>query len=404
MRSVAELLAAEQPHSATVAQLARSRDVAAPYSVRDLESRHFHQNFGAASGIPLGFTVDCTVTRAGHITWSGEVRNTGYVDYDFYVDMRLFRPGGNLSVGWSHTGTSPGQVKGGPRITRWAGDGHNESLGDFWDELDGARLQTVANASLTGLLPELAEIGLSVVEFAMVASAAGAPVAASLLFGRELEQALGVRLVNPYWSKGVILTAGAVALLGPTILIPAWVAGRLVDELDDLKLRPLSADEHAVAHAVFERSLAYDQVRICNATNPNPRKDPTRAFTFLMVDGLKLIGVGPGRYPDMAGSRENRRTLVHELTHAWQCEHHFGGLNLRSTVHGLESNEADQRDYAVDFDAHVPWDDLHPEAQAEAVASWFDLFHDNGGLDSGRALKHPLYRYISENIRSAFSH
>jgi hypothetical protein len=156
-------------------------------------------------------------------------------------------------------------------------------------------------------------------------------------------------------------------------------------------VRHLAEGEKQVALPVFNYSIPYEKILISDGLGGGdreftmPTSVPTsRLFNVSSDDGKYVIHAGDG-YFGMTKLREERNTLIHELTHVWQGEHWSspywvnsagmqaawglaGGLDK---IAGYDSDGKPSGAYSYDRVDLWDWDDYHAEQQAQIVEDWF---------------------------------
>lgn len=395
--SLRQLLATEQPRSATPAELARARNVQAPYSLAQLESRHIGINVGAPAGIPVGGNVGVTMYGTGDTSFSGSMTNTGVPSYSFSLHA-LWR-GDTAIVAFYKSGILAGEIEAGTDTLDWDDRRPNPLIAQQWHHIRDAELTVTCDVEIDGIVKSILELGKDLLVYVAASSVVAAPVAALIAFGPELSELLDAPPLKPPFTKGILVGGGMLALCGPGILIPAVVVGLAVDDFD---MREMYADEIALAKTVFGDVLDYSRVRICNASHPRPGWRADRAFFTPMPDGYGLISAGPN-WQQMMSDNDRKRTLIHELVHYWQATYERGVEEMWQSMLNIILNDEDV--YSLEpFDPAnpTPWEDLHTEAQASAVAGWwFECTIAGKALDSPWALRHRYYRYVAEHVRFA---
>lgn len=395
MTSLRQLVEGEAPRSASVGLLAGARGLTTPFSVLDLQSITITTRFSAEA--PVAGEVTCSATRAGDVVWSGQVRNGKMFAFDFLVSARLVGDTGLMSLPFRQRGEVGGTVDGGPRVVSLEQRDVSPSMPAVWSELAHPSLEVTVTTELGGTTGDLAELARDVLAFGAASSLAGVPAASVLLLAGDVDRLSGLAPARAQWSRGVLLTSGILMLCGPTLAVPAYVGGLLVDDLDSFDMRPLHAAERDYAEQVFAASIPYERVRITNAENRNPRKDKSRPSFVPLLDGVGAVNVGPRRYHSMTDDLLDRQALVHELTHFWQWLHdHSAETYLDKISHGLKGDH-DWEDYDYGT-GDAPWRDLHREAQAAAIGDWA-VACDGVGLRSAQAEGHPLFHYVEDVIR-----
>ncbi len=139
-------------------------------------------------------------------------------------------------------------------------------------------------------------------------------------------------------------------------------------------VRHLASGEIQIARTVFRNGIPYDTVLISDGLGKNDREFtmPTSIplsplFNVSSSEGKYVIHAGDGYY-GMSYKPEDRRTLIHELTHVWQGEHETSAYWAFSLKDQATSDDA----YAYDHE-HLDsdWDNYGMEQQASIVEQWF---------------------------------
>lgn len=148
--------------------------------------------------------------------------------------------------------------------------------------------------------------------------------------------------------------------------------------------RYLAAGEIKIARSVFEETVPYSKVYVTDGLGLGgrpytlPRPGTSREY---------ILHVGDGYY-GMSLVHEDKKTLIHELTHVWQGEHSHWSWNiiLSSGAHQIAKG---QKAYDYDPSNMQDWDAYNPEQQAQIVEDWYGAGADE---DDYR------YHYIVEDI------
>jgi hypothetical protein len=141
-------------------------------------------------------------------------------------------------------------------------------------------------------------------------------------------------------------------------------------------VRHLASGETAIANSVFGLRIPYDEVLVSDALGYGDREFtvrtswPTTAlFNVSSSDGEYVIHAGDG-YDGMSAFPEERKTLIHELTHVWQLEHTQNVPSYLLQYAATQSTAPESYDYdPTHLDPY--WDNYNIEQQAEIVADWF---------------------------------
>jgi hypothetical protein len=139
-------------------------------------------------------------------------------------------------------------------------------------------------------------------------------------------------------------------------------------------VRYLASGEESVARVVFKGRIPYADIVISDGLGfgDRPFTLPTSVpatFWFNVNDGKYVIHAGENGYFGLSGSLEDRKLLIHELTHVWQGEHssHSWDYVVESAWNQALSDDA----YAYDHQHLLPWGNYGPEQQAQIVEDWY---------------------------------
>ncbi len=318
-------------------------------------------------GTVLNGHVAFELRSDGSYTFSGHVRATGLKSYHYAIQAWVSSPDGNR-VAAQRSGRAFGSdTPGKRRQDDWSEAGNSPGVHQNWQSLRsdssiGFHMNTEISGVL-GALGDLVTFGLKAIAINLVVG----PLGVAVLIGSELGDA-GVNIGTPDVLAGVFVAGGALLVLGPSVLIPAVVAGIAAAQLTDVKHRSMRIEEIEFAKRVFMETIAYDKVRITNMTRPNSTK-----FTIPSVGGIILVNMGdeayefPARYADPKSPdyAQPGSVFIHELTHAWQITNmSFAGL-----VCGRSS----------DYDYHLdPLDEAKRlQDRSWAAKSWHDDFNND---------------------------
>jgi hypothetical protein len=373
-------------------------------------SRTFSANIETPEGTALGGHIDLTVNNDGSAQFKGEMRDSGAVNYKFSVRALLVSADGTLAV----LAQKSGEVEGSEalidikRTFTWDETTTSPFTGTSWKAIRSARLSVSKSYEIAGAIGTLENLAADVVEFViglavLAPFAGGAGVICLLMIGTELGQLYGVRVLGPDGLVGVMFAAGAAILVGPTMMIPAFIAGALAAEAL-LKHRLLTDKEVAFAHTVFGDTIPYSRVIVTNLIGAS-----SRPITVPNADSDILLNIGAGYDVSLDTYAPNPPTkyptpgelLIHELTHAWQIAHapfihDFFWSGIKDQMSGSSSYQYGPPDLA--------WDEFDIEAQATIVNEWF-----SGSTSScpswPSAVKRkpkdpadPYFTYIANNI------
>lgn len=165
-----------------------------------------------------------------------------------------------------------------------------------------------------------------------------------------------------------------------TVTQAATVAGANVG-------RPLTRAERALARPVFGNSLDYDRIRLI----------PTSLLEYRTVANNILI---PEDFT--ISDAYMAQTLIHELTHVWQYQHH--GTSYISVSLGRQISAAvsrGSRNFAYDYQirAGQSFFDFAPEQQAFIVENYFSMLRDRAAIARART-GGPTRTYRSNHLGS----
>ncbi len=156
--------------------------------------------------------------------------------------------------------------------------------------------------------------------------------------------------------------------------------------------RHLADKETQIAYSVFRSTIPYTQILISDALGGGDR--PFTVPTLLPLSpyynvkgGLIVIHAGDGYY-GMSALPEDRRLLIHELTHVWQAVHQTRNYMASSIWNQVFSRDA----YAYDRNNLKDWDLYGAEQQAQIVEDWY-----GDGMQTDR-VKDTRFYYIKKYI------
>lgn len=145
-------------------------------------------------------------------------------------------------------------------------------------------------------------------------------------------------------------------------------------------VRYLAGGEKALARDVFLNTIPYEAVVISDGIGKDdaPFTMPTSipanwpfAGNFNVREGKYVIHAGDGYY-GMSTLKEDRETLIHELTHVWQGEHsRLSWIYVFSSVWHRALADTETELYGYKGAPLKPWIDYNPEQQASIVEGWF---------------------------------
>lgn len=156
--------------------------------------------------------------------------------------------------------------------------------------------------------------------------------------------------------------------------------------------RNLALQETQIARSVFKSTIPYPLVLVSDALGGGDR--PFTVPTYLPLSpyfnvkgGLYVIHAGDGYY-GMSSRPDDRRLLIHELTHVWQAVHQSRNYMASSIWNQVLTADA----YAYDKGNLKNWEDYGAEQQAQIVEDWYA-----DGMKTDR-VKDTRFYYIKKYI------
>ena len=371
-------------------------------------SRTFSGDIETPDGTALSGHVDLTVSNDGSAHFTGWMHDSGALDYTFSVRVLLVSADGKLAV----LAQKSGKVEGTEALIdiqrqfSWDETTTSPFTGSSWKAIRSATMTVSKSYEIAGILGTLEDLAQDVIDFAigfgiLLPVAGGAGALCMLMIGTELGQLYGVRLAGPDGLIGVIAAAGAAILVGPTMMIPAFIGGVIAGQAL-IAHRSLKDSEIAKARTVFGDTIPYDNVVVTNIAGLSGR-----SFTVPNVDSDILLNVGDAGYNSQLDLYPSDaypypgQLLIHELTHAWQITHapavrDYFWSGVKNQLAGSSSYQYGPPD--------LPWSRFDIEPQATIVDEWY------AGVTSKctswpMGLKRlpmdpadPYFRYIAGNI------
>lgn len=372
------------------------------------DSRTFTANIETPDGTALGGNLELIIRNDGTTNFKGRMHDSGALSYKFSVRALVISADGKVGAVAQESGEVEGtEVIFNPQRTyTWDEPAPaNDFAKSLWKSIRTANLSVSKSYEIAGVVGTLADLVADVVDFiagilltAVVPG--GAALACLVMIGSELGKLYGVRVVGPGGLVGVIAAAGAVFLVGPTMVIPAFVAGVLAADLL-IKHRPLNDAEKILARSVFGEQVPYDQVIVTNIAASSGTK-----FTVPNIDNTILLNMDDDGYNSSLdqytykGYKVPGEVFIHEMTHAWQITH-------APFIHDVFWKAASAKitgSSAYQYGPPGPdWHRFGLEAQASIVNEWFsgNPTNDTSGLPrSGARMdkNDPYYTYIANNI------
>lgn len=329
--------------------------------LRSLSVRTFRETISTPDPEALGGAVTLTIRGDGRYVLTAHMHDSGFPDYSFRLGIFLRGESGKIAFALYSRGEVNGTMSSGSRDFDERKENVLPALVEHWDDFSRGTFTVHREYSndLTGWI-ESAFVDVSM--FLIGCVTLGAP-AACVIFGASLlEDVTGAALPGELGMIGLIAAQGATYLCGPMVFVPVFIAGALVSAAV-FKRRRISGDEIAAARSVFEDTIEYDRVWFTNMES-----EAGRAFASPCIDGSIMIGMA-GAYDNALATKETRKTMIHELTHAWQIKH-SSLMTMVCTVGVERARRVTEGDAAVytpeSFTA--PWDSYTWEQQAVLVS------------------------------------
>jgi hypothetical protein len=357
------------------------------------ESRTFTEQIITPPGTALGGWASITIRNDGSYTFSGHMHDSGFDPYSFGIGVSVRSSDGLIKVAAHKSGAVAGTLGSGSRDFDWEENGKTELIRLFWPELRNGTAHFTKSYEDTGVLGTLQDFADTIVKFFIGSVFVGAPVAAAIVIGSELGALTKLPFAHPGILKGIIVAGGITMILGPGVLLPAIIAGAVIGA--QVRSRPMWESEEAVAATVFRDKLPIDRIRITDVFSPlNGRR-----FCVPSLDGLILIGMGD-YYDDTLADEGRRRTLIHELAHAWQ----IARSPFSSEFYWKVAVDKARGDIAYSYVlSGQDWSDFGVEQQATIVSDWYYRWEpkldSDGSILGAGAMNDAAFRYIHNNIR-----
>jgi hypothetical protein len=350
------------------------------------DSRTFHQVITTPPGTALGGWAEITIRTDGSYTFRGHMEGSGFDPYAFRIGVVVRGASGTISLATIKNGNVGGWILGGSQDYDWEENKTSALITSNWADLRNGTAEFNKWYKNTGVLGTLQDIAVAVVEFLAVNAVAGPQVAAVIVLGSELGALTGLPFEHPPLLAGAAVAGGVILLFGPSLMLPAVIAGLAAGA--QLHSRPLRESEKQFAAQVFgDDTLPVDQIRVTNLSRGN------RKFCVPHGDGTILVCMGEMEEDTLQTNR--RAVFVHELTHAWQIKHYAFSAELiwEAAINEVKGTTAAYT-YALDGRA---WSDYGAEQQARIIQDWYSIYAND--LGSQAALRDPRFPYIQNNIR-----
>jgi len=211
------------------------------------------------TGAPLGGEVSLTLRRDGSFTFKGHMHASGLPSYAYRIRVLVRGPEGQVLAAAQPSGKVFGwDTPGRPSTRPWSEVGTADTerakiIRNRWPEISRCNFEVHRWSELTGVLG--AGLGLleDIATFAVTAAVVGSPAAACLFIGSELESA-GTSVPGLGGVVGLCVVGGSVLIFGPSVVVPATVAGAVAGAAVDslVNVRSLSQDEIDLGADLFE--------------------------------------------------------------------------------------------------------------------------------------------------------
>lgn len=164
--------------------------------------------------------------------------------------------------------------------------------------------------------------------------------------------------------------------------------GEAIDAISKVKIsrnaRALAPMERTIARTVFEETIPYSRITVTDGTGLQGRPYTTPDS---LTSRRYVLHLGNGYHRSSLSRLQDKKLLIHELTHVWQGEHSpWSWVYVFSSAWHQVAGSA----YAYDLKHLKNWNNYNPEQQAQIVEDWF-----GGGMKQ----HDPRYHFIVENIR-----
>lgn len=372
------------------------------------EEKIFEQAIVTENGVALRGGVKLVVRNDGTGVYSGHMRATGAVSYNFRIRSVIHSADREMLVVGQESGSVHGTFDFGDQEYAWSRPVEAFTARLRWAPiLNGTMI--VNNAfQIGGLFGTLKDLVGDTIQYittrGLLGSAPGGQLISTIVFiGSELGDLAGLHnIAGPGGIPGVLLASGAAFVVGPSWVIPVFVGTAVAGELT-IKHRALSAREVAFCDQVFAGSLDYSRIRITNLTGAKNKQ-----FTCPSSNDVVLVNMGDALFDDpISFGDEVYKTpgqlLIHELVHAWQIQHRSSSVEFLWDV--LMQKLGADGDYSYGPPGPTWSDAFGLEAQASVVDEWFAGVNrravspvtDRKPIN----VNDPYFRYIRDNIRAS---
>jgi hypothetical protein len=369
---------------------------------------------------PLGGHHRLTLRRDGSFRYEGHMRATGFPSFEvsilttlgYPIDVPPGTPTAAAQVAFAAHGECHGTNEPGDRDFRWDQQGALPILAAEWEGLRRCTLQRQVQFD-TDFFGVAGDALSFLAQTVLLGATFGAVGVAVILAG----EAAGIdqgQMVVP-GTVGILAGAAGAFVFGPSMLIPAFIAGAAVAAAA-IKQRPMNGPERDFADRVFQGRVPYDRVLLTNLTGIGGRP-----FTCPGPGGVIILNMGDG-FDDPTtyrgdGDDDDRNApgqlLIHELVHAWQIANETFLPEYYCRAFATAAGTAGGDMSAYGYGPSGPsWGSFNTEQQASIVDDWF------GGRDTPPLNKpqpqrafapmssvdvteggNPYFRYIRDNVR-----
>ncbi|NUS00867.1 MAG: hypothetical protein HOV67_37080 [Kribbellaceae bacterium] len=381
------------------------------------DDKVFDEPLVTGDGVALGGHHRLVIKRDGSYTYSGYFRATGWPSYNVSLVTTLGYPvvttAGDPPGAAQAVFTASGRVHGtnepGDREYSWNKSGQVQILATEWQNV---RIGTASrnlqyDADWFGSIDDVVSFIVQVVALGTVFGEAGV----AIVCATEAAEILDMEELVVPGLVGIMIAGAAAYVFGPSMLIPAFLAGAVVTAAL-IDQRKMTDAEIAWARKIFGDELPVDRILLTNLTGFGGRP-----FTVEVPGGTILVNLGKGcddpvNYTGVGkdgteGWYKPGQLFAHELTHAWQINHAsfvpeyycraiatvaFGGPSAYGYGPATES-----------------WGDFGTEGQANLVEEWYagaGQQKDYGAMSEdtpGTPALNPYFRYVRDNIRAGIS-
>jgi len=354
----------------------------------------------------LGGEVTLTLRKNGRYRFSGFMRATGLLSFDYRITAIVRSANNDVLVAARHSGTVFGSDTPGERQVNWDETDIDPlraaTIRNTWPIIHRGTLDVRRSSEMAGVVGKVFDLVEDAAKFFVAAQTLGGSLAICLIIGSELGDA-GVELPGLGGVVGIGIVGGSVLIWGPLAIGPAIVAGVGVGAVVDalVTIRRMTELEIAFARTVFADSIDFENVRLTNLLG-----EGNRPFVVPTIDNHILVNIGnviadpvnmsTDSYP-VAG-----QLLIHELVHVWQIQH-------RSLSDGYVPGWLCQAAIDGTYEPGAPgpdWGGFGIEQQGTIVDRWFAGSPDGKQINMKDTTpripmdpRNPYNRYIVDNVQ-----